>query len=273
MKEKRGQIREKTENHGMFSADFLKIMALITMLIDHIGAGILEYMMRSTFAADMESYRQIYVADRILRMTGRLSFPLFCFLLVQGFLHTHSRVIYALRLVVFALLSELPFDYLFFGGFTMEHQNVFWTLFLGLVTLSAISAAEETELPRFLKGMAVAGALAAGMLAAGLMNTDYGWRGIIMIAAIYLLRRDRALQCLCTPLLFLIGQFVSMTAGGMEAEIALEQVALHGTVFFSFIFIYRCDGKRNMKRGKYIFYAFYPLHLLLLLLIRTLLLT
>lgn len=268
MKNKKEQAQGKLVSRGMFSADFLKIIALLTMLIDHIGAGILEHIMRNGFAGSAEIYRQLYEADRILRAVGRLSFPLFCFLLVQGFLYTHSRILYALRLVIFALLSEIPFDYLFFGGFTMEHQNVFWTLFLGLITLSAISAAEETDLPRVLKGMAVAGALAAGMLAAGLMHTDYGWRGIIMIAAIYLLRRDRALQCICTPVLFLTGQFISMTMGGMDAEIALEQVLLQGSVFFSFFFIYRCNGKRYIKRGKYLFYAFYPLHLLLLLLVR-----
>lgn len=259
------------DSRGMFSEDALKLIAMVTMLIDHIGAGILEYLMRYSLAGSSEIYRQLYYVDRILRGIGRLSFPLFCFLLVQGFLYTRSRLKYGIRLAVFALLSEAPFDYAFFRGFTMEYQNVFWTLLLGLITLSAIAAVEETCLPRTIRGMAAAGAVAAGMLAAGLIHTDYSWKGIVMIAALYLLRRDRVLQCVCTPVLFLTAQFISLAASGLDPGQALEQAVGQCTVFLSFFFIYRCNGKRYMRKGKYFFYAFYPVHLLLLLVIRWLL--
>ncbi len=254
----------------MFSEDALKIIALAAMLIDHIGAGIVEYLMRYSFTGSREAYRQIYYADLVLRGIGRISFPLFCFLLVQGFLYTRSRLRYGLRLALFAVLSELPFDYIFFRGFTMEYQNVFWTLLLGLITLSAISAVEETCLPRAMQEIAAAGAVAAGMLAAGLIRSDYSWKGIVMIAALYLLRRDRVLQCVCTPVLFLTAQFISLASQGLDPAFALEQALGQCPVILAFFFIYRCNGKRRLKRGKYFFYAFYPLHLLLLLFIRRL---
>lgn len=269
---KRGSARAALQDsRGMFSEDALKLVAMATMLIDHIGAGLVEYFMRYSMTGSSEIYRHLYYVDRILRGIGRLSFPLFCYLLVQGFLYTRSRLKYGIRLAAFALLSEVPFDFVFFEGFTMEYQNVFWTLLLGLITLSAIAAVEETCLSRTVREMAAAGAVASGMLAALLIRTDYSWKGIVMIAALYLLRKDRVLQCVCTPVLFLTAQFISLAAAGMDPALALEQAVGQCSVFLSFFFIYRCNGKRYLRKGKYFFYAFYPAHLLLLLFVRWLL--
>ena len=81
---------------GTFSTDMLKLTAMVTMLIDHIGAGILEYLM--WLDSISEQARIILVdVDQVLRLIGRISFPLYCFLLVQGFLHTKCRLKYADR--------------------------------------------------------------------------------------------------------------------------------------------------------------------------------
>ena len=78
-----------------------------------------------------------------MRMIGRVAFPIFCFLLIQGFLHTHDVKKYAARLFAFALISELPFDLAFKGKIDFSYQNVFFTLFIGLMTMIAFRWIEE----------------------------------------------------------------------------------------------------------------------------------
>ena len=72
----------------------------------------------------------IYYADMIMRAIGRISFPIFCFLLIEGFMHTHDVKKYALNLGIFALVSEIPFDLAFAGKpFYLDYQNVFCLLY------------------------------------------------------------------------------------------------------------------------------------------------
>ena len=97
---------------------WLKMIAITTMLIDHVGAVLLPQY-------------------PILRIIGRIAFPIFCFLLVEGFMHTHDVIRYMTRIGLFALISEIPFDLLFYGRILDgTHQNVFFTLFIGLVMLT-----------------------------------------------------------------------------------------------------------------------------------------
>ena len=156
-----------------FSGTALKTIACITMLVDHIGASCIEAgiltpgLDAGTLSQDTLSAYPLYRLDMVLRFTGRLAFPLFCFLLVEGFVHTHNVKGYLGRLVLFGLLSEVPFDLAFFRTpFDFSAQNVYWTL-----------------------------ALAA--------NTDYNAIGVIIICALYLTRTNRKRQCLAGALLFL----------------------------------------------------------------------
>ena len=101
----------------------LKITALITMIIDHYGA---------IFQGNIIIYRII----------GRLAFPIYCFLLVEGYTHTSNIKKYASRLIAFAIISEIPFDLAFFGKIGFEHQNIFFTLFIGLAAIYFIDNKE-----------------------------------------------------------------------------------------------------------------------------------
>ena len=156
-----------------FSGTALKTIACITMLVDHIGASCIEAgiltpgLDAGTLSQDALSAYPLYRLDMVLRFTGRLAFPLFCFLLVEGFVHTHNVKGYLGRLVLFGLLSEVPFDLAFFRTpFFPGAQNVYWTL-----------------------------ALAA--------NTDYNAIGVLIICALYLTRTNRKRQCLAGAALFL----------------------------------------------------------------------
>lgn len=244
------------EHRRTLSCDTLKLTAMITMLIDHIGAGILEKMINNS---------QVYLLDSLLRLIGRIAFPIFCYLLLQGFVHTSSRAKYAKNLLIFAIISEIPFDYLFYGNFTFLHQNVFWTLLIGLLTLWGIELIEKSGLPISFQLIGIIVTSSAGLLVAALLNTDYAWMGIAMILSFYFSRNNHALQCVTTFVIF----FLALTAYYRPYFDTLENTLLYTlssewSLLISFLLIYRCNDKRYIKKGKYLFYAFYPIHIAVL---------
>ena len=109
------------------SAAALHILAMVLMLMDHLWATLLP-------------------AQDWLTCAGRLAFPIFAFMAVEGYFHTHSFRKYALRLALFAVLSEVPFD-LMYGGtwFYPVHQNVIWTLLLGLLGVHLMETVRKKQ--------------------------------------------------------------------------------------------------------------------------------
>lgn len=264
-------MRNLRDKNGRFSEDALKLLALVTMFIDHAGAGIIESFFLGKLPFDSRAFQICVTADEIMRTVGRLAFPIYCYLLVQGFLHTRSAARYALRLLCFALLSEIPFDLLLFGRITFGHQNVFWTLLIGLLTLMGLNWAEKRQNLCLSIGSGLV-FIAAGMAAAGLMGTDYDYKGVVLIAALYLLRGNRKNQCIFAPLLFLASFLLDVPLGLRSGASVSASLSIEFFCIFSFFFLYADNGKRYMKKGKYFFYFFYPGHMLLLLGIRYLLL-
>ena len=130
------------ERKGL-SGSALKMIAIATMLIDHIAATVIIRVLK--FGGYNDSLYQLY---RVMRNIGRIAFPIFCFLLVEGFMHTRDREKYALRLGCFAAISEIPFD-LAFNGKILEvgYQNVFFTLLLGLLTMMAYDSVMKQSRP------------------------------------------------------------------------------------------------------------------------------
>lgn len=109
----------------------LKIIAIVTMFIDHTAAVFLERFLAQN-TDDHPLYGAVEVIDVVMRCIGRIAFPIFIFCMVQGFTYTHSKAKYAIRLGLFALISEVPFGLAFSDSvFSMKYQNVFFTLFLG----------------------------------------------------------------------------------------------------------------------------------------------
>ncbi len=210
-----------------YGRNFLKITALLTMLIDHIGCVFL-----------VERGDGIYKA---FRAVGRISFPIICFLLVEGFIHTHSRKKYMINLLIFSIISEIPYD-LAFGHklIDVSEQNVMWTLLLGMIMMCFI---EKFEYSFTAKMTAV---LIAGFVAV-LLKTDYSIWGILSIAIFYMQRYDRKNALLLTC-------FLMFAQGKMQS---------FGVLAIPFIMAY--DGTKNdVKMPKYFFYAFYPVHILVL---------
>lgn len=245
----------------ILSGSFLKMIAVISMFIDHFAAGILGRYLSMNGGNDldwsdmaaydqwMEQNESLMQAYNIMRDIGRVAFPIYCFLLVEGFIHTKNRLKYAWRLLGFALISEIPFDLLFQGNLLeFSYQNVFFTLFFGMLAMIGMDYAARLEtIPQSLKTLLAFAAAALCMAAAKTMLTDYGLQGVLCIVVMYLFRKNKELQIAvssCSFLLFL---------QEMAAPYAFISIALY-------------NGKRGWNL-KYFFYFFYPAHLLLLYLL------
>ena len=232
----------------------LKLLAVVTMLIDHIGASCLEagllvpLIASGTFSTDPAAASLLQM-DRVLRYIGRLAFPIFCFLLVEGFLHTHDFKKYALRMLGFALISEWPFDWAFFSGVYWGHQNVYFTLLLGLLAMKALDTYQTTEGMPALKGIFGA---AACFLAAALLHCDYDVLGLALILALYMTRKDKRAQCIAGAVFSLF-----------------EPVA---PLAFGLVWFYSGERGGSSKLEQWAFYWFYPVHLFLLAVLTNLLL-
>lgn len=249
-----------TKKSGLTGSQ-LKWIAIITMFLDHIGAALLEngllpqianaVLAGNAFDFLPTDYHTWYNFDLVLRFIGRLAFPIFCFLLVEGFLHTKNVKQYALRLGLFALISEVPFD-LAFNSTVLEltSQNVFFTLFIGLIILWCLHYFEET-LPAQMAPLRYLVAI-TGLMVAHFLQTDYAAFGVLLIVLLYEFRSNRKWQCIAGAILTL---FKSYTAP------------------LAFIFIYYYNEERGKHLPKYVFYLFYPAHLLVLALVRMLLLS
>ena len=178
----------------------LKKIAMITMLIDHIGACVFErgLLLVDETRNDAALFEMLRNTDRILRLIGRVSFPIFCFLLVEGFLHTHDRKKYALRLFLFALVSEIPFDLAIMGRlFDPVHQNVFFTLLIGLLAMMLCDYFRMQAQP-----VAQVLVLILAMVLAWALHTDYGYRGVLLIELLYIFRYDRMKQVVAGAVAF-----------------------------------------------------------------------
>lgn len=319
------------------SGSTVKIIAVVTMLIDHVAAALLTrmvisrryfYAMRGTqsYLAWMRDNGLLLIITQLMRLIGRLGFPIFCFLLVEGFQKTRNVKKYAFRLGLFALISEIPFNLAFSGRvWAPGYQNVYFTLFIGILALWAFDIIAKLDPGKWLKALLTIGGilllplyvarrvcnivtgvidfltvffgmsvrlygrnllmlggicivciglmlavwgiyrqkkgvdkawrmcgdmvvLAMAMGTAGLLQTDYSGMGVLTIAVMYALRKNKVL---------------SMTGGCVTLTVmSLSEI----TAFFALIPVALYNGERGLKM-KYFFYIFYPAHLLIIWLI------
>lgn len=219
----------------------LKWIAIVTMFIDHVAAIILVRVILSSGYSEF-----LFKTYKMMRIIGRIAFPIFCFLLVEGFLCTRNVYKYIGRMAIFVILAEIPYDLAFSASvLAWEDQSVMLTLLIGLLIMWGCSLIEK-KCPKNYIGQWIGFAicLAAGMGLAYLLKTDYAYRGVLSIMAMYFFRKEKNLQVLAGVITFL-----------------WEPWAL-----LAFPLIYLYNGQRGMQM-KYFFYAFYPLHLLLFYLI------
>ena len=229
--------KEKERVHGI-PQEGLKAIACITMLADHIGA--------------------IFFPEFVwLRIAGRISFPLFCFLLSEGAARTRNPKNYALRLSAGALISEVPYDLAFFGRLTWGKQSVMVTLLIGYLAIWAMQHCKY-RVERFCI------CIVAGVLAL-ISKCSYGTPGVAMMLMFYLTRghRKRYLeQVLLVAGLCLLIPSQTVLVAGWQLPIQLLGVA-------AMLFVCQYNGQK-LSRSTLLqsgFYLFYPAHLVFLLML------
>lgn len=226
----------------------LHILAMAFMLCDHIWGS-------------------FFLDHDWLTCVGRMAFPIFAFLLVEGYCHTGDVGRYLRRLLAAAVLSEIPFNMMNDRSWIYPfHQNVLWTFLLALLLLCMIGRAEKTG-KRWLTLAVWVGAVVLGYVVGSLSMIDYGGGGVLTVLAFYLFRGrrwyDRLGQLLCLSYInleLLGGYGYILHWGGSEFFLAQQIFALPALLL---IWLYRGEQGYHSRGFRTFCYAFYPVHMLL----------
>ncbi|MBQ3164883.1 MAG: conjugal transfer protein TraX [Lachnospiraceae bacterium] len=215
------------------TASTLKWIAVISMLIDHFGIAIY-----------WQLEKHVYSTYEIFRYLGRIAFPIYCFLIVEGFFLTKNVWRYVGRCLVFAVLSEIPFDMAIYGQIWYPYsQNVYFTLVIGLCTLVLLDKVRGYDAFCVVKQLFVIG---MGAAVAHVLKVDYRYLGVLFIVMFYYCRGMNKWH----------RDLVGAVAFSYEVTAPLAMIPIH---FY--------NGERGMSL-KYVFYLIYPVHLLLYGIIR-----
>lgn len=218
----------------------LKFLALIAMFIDHIALVLLSQLPIALEPIITIGSHQITIY-LICRMIGRIAFPIYAFLIVEGYSYTSDKKKYGRNLLIFAMISEIPWNLVHTGTCFCSSQNVFFTLFLGYLGICTLEKYHNNY-----KKMAVC---LLGLLASSIfLRSDYGCSGFGFILFLYITRQQKLIQ-------MVVGSCI---------------LSSRWVAGLAFLPINMYNGKRGFIKGrvKYIFYIAYPLHMLILFVIR-----
>ena len=229
---------DKFNNIKIFSGAQLKYIAFLSMLVDHVNKALIYPMLTGKGFLD-------FLSD-LFDIFGRIAFPLFMFFLVEGFFKTRNRLRYLLYLIVFGIISEVPFDLCQSAViFQPYSNNVMFTLALTLVMIWII---DELKVPTKIFWYPISIVIVAGTcLLSMIWGLDYEWHGILIGYFFYIFRNN--------PIFAIIGGYLSL----IKTPWALLGFGLTLTY----------NGERG-KQNKILNYSFYPVHLLILGLLRLL---
>lgn len=211
----------------------LKWLAMATMLVDHMGILLSRHGMSQT-------------GYYIMRGAGRLAFPVFAFLLVEGFLHTRSFGKYLGRVIILAVITEPIFDWFMYGSIFMPGANIVFNFALSLMALYFWSKAENHKIWK--KIFAVVFVLIVTAFAWKL-HINYSWKCVLIVMLLYAMRYDVVLRNVAVGLVLV----ADSSWLGMFALVGLLPISLY-------------NGESG-RFPKWFGYVFYPLHLLVLLII------
>ena len=233
------------------SSFVLKIIALVTMILDHVGA-------------------ELFPQYEWLRYVGRLSFPIYAFLIAQGFAHTSDRKRYAIRLGAFALISEVPHDLLFYNTWLeFGYQNIMFELLFGFLAIWCIDKAIKEKKYLFLVIVPIL------VVSTAILNFSYDIYGMVLIIVAYLfVGKDVASGLGSAVTTYCFNGFIQAgfkTFGRYIPVLTYNPAQVFAVLAAIPIMFY--NGKRGKYSLKWFFYISYPAHLLLLWVIKILLFT
>ena len=217
----------------------LHIIAMIFMLCDHMWATILDY--------------------EWLTCIGRIAFPIFAFLITEGYIHTSNINKYIKRMVIFAIITEIPFNLMVSASPIYPfHQNVLWTFVISLLTLKYLSF-DNTK--NIFKSILI---ILLAIIIATVTMCDYFGAGVMMVVGFYIFRKSKLLQLLMmiyVNMILIQGYSYPIDIAGYTYYFPQQ-----GFAVLSLIFIWLYNGKQgyHAKWFKIFCYAFYPLHMLIL---------
>ena len=232
---------EKADKIRILDGTMLKIIAMVSMVFDHVG---------DMFFPDSDW----------MRMVGRIAMPIFAFCITEGYIHTRNKKKYLMRMGIFALISEVPFDLAFDGKVGLSHQNIMLSFFLAILALmlfDLIRGSKDEIKGRYSAWRTMLGALAVIAMAvlAFLVKADYTMFAVASVFLFYAFKDTN--------------HFVRPIPG--VAFLALTRtVGYYCTTGLSIIPLLLYNGKKG-KGLKWLFYAFYPGHLLLLYVLKMIL--
>ncbi|MCM1308075.1 MAG: conjugal transfer protein TraX [Butyrivibrio sp.] len=213
------------------SGQGLKIIAAAAMLTDHLAVVL--------SPCGLPSWAYL-----TMRGIGRISFPIYCFMLVTGFTYTRSVPKYLGRLAALAVLSEVPYDMANFGVFFYPAKNnVLFTFVLALAVVWAVSRLCQKGLAGYFYSASL---IAAAMLVSFVLRLDYSWKCVLLASVLYLARFETAVKYAAGSIILLINS----TLIGLCAPAAFVPIHFYG-------------GERG-KTPALPFYIFYPAHMLAL---------
>ena len=217
-------------NFKILTSYHLKNIALLTMLIDHIGCVFFEEII-------------------LFRIIGRISFILYAFLLVNGSVYTSNMLKYIKKLFFWAIISEIPYDLVFnHAFFSFKSQNIFFSLLIGALGIYFYKMIKNIMLR--------ASVFSLGIFIAYILKLDYSWYGVTLIYGLYIFRNYELLKF----------GFLQ----GLSTFYAIYMLSiLQFFSFLSIMPIYFYNGKRGVKTGN-IYYSYYALHLLFLYIVKSL---
>lgn len=242
---------ERSVRKRGLTAAHLRWIALGAMLLDHLWAMVVPGSQWMTYA-------------------GRIAFPIFAFQIAEGARHTSDFRRYALRLLAFACLSEIPFDLMYASTvFYPFHQNVMFTLLLGLLAVRGLERArrERTAKTAALGALGLLGAWLAGTIG----MVDYGGMGVLTVAVFCVFRGfplaqlGQVVSLVLLNMVFFKGEYLSIEVFGCALELQTQGFALLALIP---IWLYGGEKGRGGRALQYGSYAFYPLHMLALYLIK-----
>ena len=241
---------EKEQNKFGVSSFTLHTIAMLTMLIDHI-------------------YFTIFLNATWMNGIGRLAFPIFAFMIVEGYYHTKNIKNYILRLLIFAIISEIPFNIMVgYKLFLPQYQNVIWTFLISLCGIVAIGKVKEkfkrNQTAVFILNTIIA---VCAFLVAQMLRTDYLGYGVMTVFTFYFFRGKKLWQILGKiVMMLLINGVLLRSMSSPLINIGEITVPLQILAVLSLVIIELYNGERGYhnKFIKYLFYIFYPLHMLIL---------
>ena len=225
----------------------LKLIAVVTMFIDHLGYT-------------------LFPGVLWLRCIGRLAFPIFAFQIAEGAVRTKHFGKYLTRLAVFAVIAEVPFNLMCrWAILYRDGQNVLWTLLIALAAIGCVRWAEEKNNVALLAAVWVAAAV-GGYLLGEWAHTDYGGWGVITVLTFYACRDKKWGLPLEIAAMIAINAFALPSAHVMLGSVRFPIQAL---AVLALIPIHLYDGRQgpHHRAMQIAFYAFYPVHILILALI------